>query len=114
MNWITPLASVALERGRWWPNDPVGQALFVVGMVGQTAFLCRFLVQWIASERRGKSYMPIAFWYLSIAGSLLLAPYVAFWKHDPIVTAGVAFNSIVYLRNLALLRRTRAVESPSE
>ena len=47
----------------------------VIGLAGNALFFTRFLVQWIASERRGRSYVPVAYWWLSIAGSLVLLAY---------------------------------------
>jgi len=80
----------------------------VVGFAAQVAFTGRFLVQWIASERKGKSVVPVAFWYLSIVGSLGLLVY-AIVRADPVFILGQAFGSIVYLRNLMLIYRERTV-----
>jgi lipid-A-disaccharide synthase-like uncharacterized protein len=75
-----------------------------LGFVGQGMFAARFLVQWIASERKRVSHFPVAFWHLSIAGSLLSLVY-ALYLRDPPFILGQATGMIVYLRNLALLRR---------
>jgi lipid-A-disaccharide synthase-like uncharacterized protein len=40
----------------------------LVGFVGQAFFTMRFVVQWIASERRKESVIPVAFWFFSIDG----------------------------------------------
>jgi lipid-A-disaccharide synthase-like uncharacterized protein len=77
-----------------------------VGFVGQMMFFGRFLVQWIAAERRGESIVPVSFWYLSIGGGLVLLAY-AVHRGDPVFMAGQAFGSIVYVRNLMLIRRKR-------
>jgi lipid-A-disaccharide synthase-like uncharacterized protein len=83
--------------------------LSMFGLVGNGIFSARFLVQWIASERRGESVIPVVFWYLSIAGSLILCAYFAV-RHDPVGTLAYVPNSFVYARNLWLIRRrTRAV-----
>ena len=84
-----------------------------IGLAGNAAFFARFLVQWIASERAGRSYVPVVFWYLSIAGSLILLAY-AIHRRDPVFTLAFLPNCVVYVRNLVLLRRTGAQESPSE
>lgn len=55
----------------------------MLGFVAQAMFTGRFLVQWIESERQGKSVIPIAFWFFSIAGGLLLFAY-AFYRRDPV------------------------------
>lgn len=74
----------------------------VVGLAAQLAFTGRFLVRWIASERRGKSVVPISFWYLSLFGSAGLLLY-AIVRADPVFILGQSFGSFVYLRNLALI-----------
>lgn len=78
-----------------------------IGLAGQACFFSRFLVQWIASERRGRSVVPRAFWYLSISGGLILLSY-SLWRRDPVFILGQSVGLFVYLRNLALLRREDA------
>jgi len=84
---------------------------FGLGLVAQAFFTARFFVQWLASERRGESVIPVAFWYLSIFGSGGLLAY-AIWRQDPIIVLGQSFNAFIYVRNLALLRRTRGTATP--
>ena len=84
----------------------------VVGLLGQAAFFSRFLVQWIASERAGRSYIPKAFWYLSIVGTLILLVY-AVHRAEPVFLLGYLPNSFVYVRNIMLVRHTGADGSPS-
>lgn len=69
-------------------------------------FSARFLLQWIASERAGKSVMPVTFWIFSIAGSAILLIY-AIYKRDPVFTVGQSAGMFVYLRNLYLIRREK-------
>jgi len=76
------------------------------GLLGNAAFFSRFLVQWIASERAGRSLVPIAFWWLSIAGSVILLIY-AIHRADPIFVLAYLPNAFVYTRNLVLVRRDR-------
>ena len=83
--------------------------LLVLGLVGQGVFASLFLVQWIVSERKGESVIPIAFWYLSLGGAALLVTY-AFLRRDPVFMIGQATGSIVYVRNLVLIRRKAAAE----
>lgn len=85
----------------------------VVGFAGQLVFSMRFLVQWIASERRKRSVVPIAFWYLSLVGAALLLTY-AIYKGDPVFILGQSFGFFVYIRNLRLLARTQSDQSPTE
>ena len=78
-----------------------------VGLAGQIAFGARFLVQWIASERKGRSVIPIAFWWLSLLGGVVLLAY-AIYRRDPVFIIGQGSGLIVYARNLVLIRRRRA------
>jgi len=78
----------------------------LVGFVAQGLFAMRFLVQWIASERAGRSVIPLAFWIFSIGGGLLLLVY-ALYRKDPVFIAGQAFGVFVYLRNLYFVVRER-------
>ena len=76
----------------------------VLGFAGQMLFGSRFLVQWLASEKAGRSVVPQLFWYLSIGGGLFLLGY-AVHRHDPVFILGQGAGLIVYVRNLMLLRR---------
>ena len=78
-----------------------------IGLAGQACFFSRFLVQWLASERQGRSVVPRAFWYLSISGGLILLSY-SLWRRDPVFILGQSVGLFVYLRNLVLLRREDA------
>jgi lipid-A-disaccharide synthase-like uncharacterized protein len=78
--------------------------LSAFGLIGNGIFSARFLVQWIVSERQGQSVIPVSFWYLSIAGSLVLLVYFAL-RHDPVGTLAYLPNCFVYVRNLWLIRR---------
>lgn len=78
----------------------------VFGLVFQSCFALRFLVQWLASERAGKSVIPIAFWYLSIAGALGLLTY-AIVRRDPVFIVGQSLGTLIYTRNLVLIHRER-------
>lgn len=71
----------------------------LVGFAGQALFFSRFLVQWLASEKRRESVIPPVFWYLSLAGGAVLLSY-ALYKRDPVFIAGQTFGVFVYLRNL--------------
>jgi lipid-A-disaccharide synthase-like uncharacterized protein len=75
-----------------------------VGFLGQAFFSCRFLVQWIASERRRESIVPVSFWFLSIGGGMALLAY-ALYRQDPVFVLGQGAGLFVYLRNLYLIRR---------
>ena len=70
-----------------------------VGFFGQALFGLRFVVQWIATERQKKSVIPVAFWYISLMGTIVLLAY-AIHRLDPVFIAGFSLNMIIYLRNL--------------
>jgi lipid-A-disaccharide synthase-like uncharacterized protein len=78
----------------------------ILGLLAQGLFTMRFLVQWIASERAGRSVIPLAFWWFSVAGGLLLLVY-ALYRKDPVFILGQAFGVFVYLRNLYFVLRER-------
>jgi lipid-A-disaccharide synthase-like uncharacterized protein len=78
--------------------------LLIIGFLGQGLFSARFFVQWIASERKRKSVVPLAFWYFSIGGGALLLIY-AIMKKDPVFILGQAGGLVVYVRNLYLIHK---------
>jgi lipid-A-disaccharide synthase-like uncharacterized protein len=82
-----------------------------LGLVGQAFFSARFLVQWIASERRKQSVVPVQFWYFSVGGGLMLLAY-AIYRHDPVFILGQGAGLFVYARNLYFIRRAPLAEHP--
>mgnify|MGYP001370548419 CR=1 FL=1 len=86
---------------------PLDTMWLAVGLLGQLMFTARFIVQWIASERAGRSVMPMAFWYLSIAGGLIVLAY-GIHKLDLVIILGQLPGVVVYSRNIWLIRRGRA------
>ena len=76
----------------------------IVGLIGQGMFSMRFIVQWLASERAGKSVIPFSFWIFSLGGSFLLLLY-AVYRRDPIFILGQAPNLLIYSRNIWLIKR---------
>ena len=91
------LHDVFVARLDWW---------VLLGFAAQAFFTARFAVQWLASERAGKSVIPIAFWWCSIGGGLLLLIY-ALYRRDPVFILGQGFGVFVYLRNLQFVLRER-------
>ena len=77
----------------------------LIGYIAQILFAMRFVVQWIASERAGRSVVPMAFWIFSIGGGLMLLGY-ALYRKDPVFIIGQAFGVFVYLRNLQFVLRS--------
>jgi lipid-A-disaccharide synthase-like uncharacterized protein len=92
-----------------WSDTPFWIAF---GLLGNAAFGTRFLVQWIASERAGRSVVPAVFWYLSLVGAVVLLVY-AIHRRDPIFTLAYLPNGFIYVRNLVLLQRRREADQKS-
>jgi lipid-A-disaccharide synthase-like uncharacterized protein len=86
----------------------IHEPMVIVGFCGQAIFMSRFLVQWIASERARRSIIPIAFWYLSLAGAAILLSY-AIYIQDPVFVVGQMFGFIVYIRNLYLIKTQQSI-----
>ena len=80
------------------------QVWLAVGFIGQAFFSMRFMVQWVASERKGESVVPVSFWFFSIGGGLTLFLY-AVYRRDPVFMIGQGAGLFVYLRNLYLIQR---------
>jgi len=97
------LADVASNLD-WWA---------LLGFTAQILFGARFFVQWVASERAGRSTVPIAFWLFSLGGGVLLFIY-ALSRRDPVFIAGQGFGLLVYLRNLHFILRARRAVIVSE
>ncbi len=77
-----------------------------IGFIGQGLFASRFIFQWIHSEKKGASSIPIIFWYLSIFGGIGLLTYAIF-RRDPVIIAGQSFGIFIYLRNLILIYKKK-------
>ena len=78
----------------------------IVGIAGQVLFTARIIVQWYASEKAKESVVPKSFWWLSVAGTLLLLAY-AWFTRDPIFLIGPTLNLFLYARNLMIAGRGR-------
>jgi lipid-A-disaccharide synthase-like uncharacterized protein len=76
------------------------------GLMAQLAFAARFLVQWIASERAGKSVVPMAFWFFSIGGGLMTLLY-GIVKREPVIIFGQLLANVIYIRNVMLIVKNR-------
>jgi len=82
------------------------RAWLAFGLLGQLIFGARFIVQWIASERKGESHIPLIFWYLSIVGGIITTAY-AIHKRDIVFIIGQGAGLVVYIRNLMLIYRAQ-------
>ena len=83
----------------------------VFGLAGQLIFGSRFIIQWIASERKKVSYIPIVFWYLSLCGGIITLIY-AIHIRDTVFTVAQGAGLIVYIRNLMLIYSRRSHAQP--
>ena len=82
----------------------INKIWLAIGFFGQFMFFMRFLVQWVVSEKRKESVVPISFWYFSLLGGLILLSY-AIYRKDPVFILGQAGGAFIYLRNLMLIYR---------
>ena len=78
----------------------------LIGFIGQGLFASRFIFQWIYSEKKGESLIPVVFWYLSIFGGIGLLVY-AISRKDPVIIVGQLFGIFIYLRNLILIYKKK-------
>lgn len=78
----------------------------VFGICAQLLFAARFLVQWITSERAGKSVIPFAFWIFSMGGGLMTLVY-GIVKREPVIILGQGLSTIIYVRNIMLIMKER-------
>ncbi len=100
MDWLTqlfwPQGKFLGIEWHWWK---------VIGWLGNATFFSRFIVQWYATERKKQVVVPVAFWWLSLTGSLLLFSYALFYQHDSVFIFAYAFTWIPYIRNLVIHQR---------
>lgn len=86
--------------------------MITIGFGGQLLFAMRFIIQWISSERQSRSIIPIAFWYFSIGGGVVLLLY-AIWRQDPVIMVGQGLGLFIYSRNLYFILRDQHKQKPS-
>ncbi|MCP4883492.1 MAG: lauroyl acyltransferase [Flavobacteriales bacterium] len=91
---------------RVFRNEDIPLWLLILGSVAQVVFTLRFIYQWIYSEKKKESILPLGFWILSITGSSLIICY-AILRKDPVLFTGHIFGSIVYIRNILLIKNSK-------
>jgi lipid-A-disaccharide synthase-like uncharacterized protein len=91
---------------RVFRNQDIPLWLLILGSVAQVVFTLRFIYQWIYSEKKKESILPLGFWILSITGSTLIICY-AILRKDPVLFTGHIFGSIVYIRNILLIKNSK-------
>ena len=82
-------------------NDEVPFQLMIWGSAGQVIFTFRFIYQWIYSEQRKDSFLPLGFWVISTVGSLMIFTY-AIYRLDPVLFAAHSLGLFIYIRNILL------------
>lgn len=87
-------------------SHEVGTLWLVFGFAAQGMFFMRFFVQWIHSERQGRSAVPVAFWWFSLVGGVMLFTYACV-RRDPVFMMGQGMGLLIYSRNLMLIRKER-------
>lgn len=97
--WVQTWLDVHQPWELWW---------LVFGFVAQAMFFCRWVIQWIASEKRRESHVPELFWWLSLAGATMTLVYFI-GRREPIGVLGQSVGWIVYGRNLYLIRKKHCV-----
>jgi lipid-A-disaccharide synthase-like uncharacterized protein len=90
-----------------WVLHELQRPLVLFGFAAQFVFFLRFVVQWFESERRGRSHIPIAFWYLSMLGGLMILVY-AILERNLVFTCASLLSLVIYIRNLMLIYRRHA------
>ena len=108
----TPFVAILLMSSNWdlhylklFNNTDIPIALMIWGIIGQVTFTFRFVYQWIYSEKKGQSCLPLGFWIISIIGSIMILSY-AIYRIDPVLFIGQGFGIVVYARNISLIRHS--------
>lgn len=94
-------------------NNHPETIMIIIGFGGQTLFAARFIIQWLSSENAGRSVIPVAFWYFSISGGLVLLTY-AIWRQDPVIIAGQSVGILIYARNLYFINKEKHQKQTEE
>lgn len=104
--WIFPVLIViygfnnnVYNAQKLFHNEDIPFWLLILGSVAQLIFTLRFVYQWVYSERRKISSLPLGFWLLSLMGSGLILIYGIF-RQDPVLLVGHGIGVIMYTRNI--------------
>lgn len=82
-------------------NKDVSVLLMIWGSAGQIIFTSRFIYQWIYSENKKDSVLPLGFWIISMIGSLMIFTY-SIPRMDPVLFAAHSLGFFIYTRNILL------------
>ena len=94
----------SIDVEKLFKNEAIPIWLLTLGIVSQVVFTLRFVYQWLYSEKKKESSLPLGFWLLSLAGSILILTYAVFRK-DPVLFTGHVLGAIIYVRNLILIHK---------
>jgi lipid-A-disaccharide synthase-like uncharacterized protein len=94
------------DRQKLFHNENIPSWLFILGIVSQILFTFRFIYQWLYSEKRKESHLPLGFWMISLSGSFLILVYAIF-REDPVLFAGQLTGFIVYFRNIVIIKKNK-------
>ena len=94
------------DRQNLFHNESIPEWLLLLGIISQLLFTFRFIYQWIYSEKRKESHLPLGFWLISLFGSFLILVYAAF-RRDPVLLAGQLTGFIVYFRNIVIIQKNK-------
>jgi lipid-A-disaccharide synthase-like uncharacterized protein len=118
LRWLLPFFPVivfyytfnnnVIDIDRFFRNDKIPVWLIILGVCGQTIFILRFVYQWLYSEKKKKSLLPIGFWWCSLTGCVLILLYAVIRK-DPVLIVGQLSGFVVYLRNIMIIRKSRFI-----
>ncbi|MGE0077020.1 MAG: lipid-A-disaccharide synthase N-terminal domain-containing protein [Bacteroidales bacterium] len=92
-----------IDRANLFNTEHIPLGLMALGVISQILFTLRFVYQWIYSERRKESHLPMGFWVLSLIGSSLIFIYAIF-RLDPVLLLGQGSGLIMYSRNIYILK----------
>jgi len=117
LRWLLPVFPVivfyytfnnnVIDIDRFFRNEKIPMWLIILGVCGQTIFTLRFVYQWLYSEKRKQSLLPIGFWWCSLTGCVLILLYAVIRK-DPVLIVGQCSGFVVYLRNIMIIRKSWA------
>ncbi|MBT8316981.1 MAG: lauroyl acyltransferase [Lutibacter sp.] len=109
--WVFPILLViysfnnnTYDLVKLFKNEAIPLWLIILGSVAQIIFTLRFIYQWIYSEKNKESSLPFGFWLLSLIGSILILAY-AILRKDPVLLVGHLMGSVIYFRNLLILKK---------
>ena len=91
-------------------NEAIPKWLLWTGIIGQVLFTLRFIYQWLYSEKKKDSVLPLGFWIISLTGSLIIFIY-AIIRKDPVLLAGHAIGLVIYSRNIIIIKKDVKVNS---